>query len=775
MPLIALLILLGALEYSVVHQPNISGLESLLWSKNPIQCEAVVVNPVAVITWGVRVDARIKNCRGAVSAPIEGGETPPLHDLVRLSIAGEFVALSRGDVIKFKAKFYLPREFKNPGVFSYRKYLDIHGVGATGYVNDGIEVVERGTSFISQIDGLRQKIRDSILLNVGTPANSLLVALAIGDQGAVDEDIRYAFATSGLAHLLALSGLNVACVGAVIYFLISLLSRLFPKILLYIPRQKIAASITIPAIWMYALIAGGGVSVVRAAIMLTVFLLGIIIYRRQDLLSTFSFAVIVILILYPLSVLDVSFQLSVIAVAGLVLITPPLIDMIRQRVCRGGVSPPLVGAGTAPLPIVARCVFWFLSLVIVTLSASIATTPIVAYHFKFVTGISLFANLIAVPLTNILLTPLVFAASIFAVTIPSLATLLWKLSDLITQVFIKFTVFVSNIGEPLVFRWAPSIFEVVILYLIIISILFWRRHCLVKFVSLFLIFIFVTDVSYKIIAPRFDKKLTITVLDVNQGDSTLIRFPAGKTLLIDGGGLKGSRFDVGKNVVAPALWSMGIYRLDYVLLTHPHFDHFQGLSFIVKEFEPKLLFTNGENAPDYEISEWNNFRAQVDSSHVPIKVVEQNYSQNINGVELKIIAVPKVEGDDPNDDALVVYLQYGENKFLFPSDLTKIGEERLLNMTDDLRADFLKVGHHGSKNSTSELFIKEVAPSLAVISSGEGNRYGMPHKSIIQKLEDVGVKIFRTDYHGAVTVKSDGKKMIVSDVLCDKRLPLKEK
>jgi competence protein ComEC len=301
-------------------------------------------------------------------------------------------------------------------------------------------------------------------------------------------------------------------------------------------------------------------------------------------------------------------------------------------------------------------------------------------------------------------------------------------------------------------------------YAIIAVIVFWRHLNYKRLVSGILAAFCLFDIGYWHIKPLMGKNLEVTFLDVGHGDSIVVRFPNNYVVLIDGGGIKGSDFDIGKHVVAPALLRMGIHHVDSLVLTHPHHDHYKGLAAIAEKFGPATLYTNGANAPEEELSDWEEFLGRVEKSHVSISPIQE--SSNINsdfsmeegGAKLEIVAprAREVALLDANDASLVIKLSVRKRSFLLTGDLMRVGESTLVDRRRDLSSDVLKVGHHGSETSSSLEFLKAVKPSVAVITVGEHNQYGVPDQVVLNRLGDFGARIYRTDIDGAITIRTDG-------------------
>jgi competence protein ComEC len=273
-------------------------------------------------------------------------------------------------------------------------------------------------------------------------------------------------------------------------------------------------------------------------------------------------------------------------------------------------------------------------------------------------------------------------------------------------------------------------------------------------------------------APKLERgKLEVTVIDVGQGDSLFVGFPDGHTMLIDGGGTPGySRqstmrigLDTGEQVVSPYLWRRGVKHLDVVALTHAHQDHIGGLAAVLDNFQVEALWL-GRDADS------NSYRALIQEARVRgVPVIHHTQGDLIAwpGVEDHVLWPVTSQGSDPpkNDDSLVLRLVYGKTSMLLAGDVERPVENSLLHDSFPLNADFLKVGHHGSKTSTTPAWLWQVGPKIAAISVGENNSFGHPNAEVIGRLETAGVHIYRTDRDGAITIVSDGRSLAVRTFL----------
>ena len=264
----------------------------------------------------------------------------------------------------------------------------------------------------------------------------------------------------------------------------------------------------------------------------------------------------------------------------------------------------------------------------------------------------------------------------------------------------------------------------------------------------------------------------MTILDVGQGDSLFDVSPGGKTLLIDGGGAFGGfpgreeqhGVDPGEEAVSPYLWWRGFQKLDVVALTHAHQDHLGGLTAVLENFRVGKLWIGRE----VSTAALTRLESLAREKKIPIEHELRGKKFSWDGAEGEFLWPELSPGEiaptAKNDDSLVLRLRFGNQSMLLPGDAEKESERTILveNDANELRADVLKIGHHGSKNSTMPEFLAAVQPRIGIISSGEGNPYGHPSPELLERLEKAGVRIYRTDFDGAVHVLADGTRLKIS-------------
>ena len=298
-----------------------------------------------------------------------------------------------------------------------------------------------------------------------------------------------------------------------------------------------------------------------------------------------------------------------------------------------------------------------------------------------------------------------------------------------------------------------------------------RKGKKIQYIFAGLCIVFVIDLAFWNLKDLFQKDLRLTFIDVGHGDSVLIEFPAGKRMLIDGGGLYEDRFDTGKNIIAPLLWMKKIRKIDTLVLTHPDPDHLKGLNFIASQFSIGQFWDNGFRT---DSEPYLRLKKTLEEKKIKtLSLNEETPPQIINGVEISVLNPPVWSAMqrevrklwDLNNSSLVMKLQFKNVSVLLTGDIGKEVEERILRKGYLLKSDVLKIPHHGSSSSSSPLFLERVKPTYAILSVGERNIGRLPHPEVLKRYQQLGPRIFRTDKHGAVTVITDGENIEVDTFL----------
>ena len=715
-----------------------------------------------------------------------------------------------GDRLRLLCRLHQPHGFRNPGVFSYEHHLALERIHVVGFLSDDKMWVKVGEDFknpiLLKIESWRDHIRDFLEKEATLPSSSIFQALVLGEQGNIPEDVRESFITTGIAHLLAISGDHLGIVALLSFSLFLWVMKRSNFLLLSLSVKKWAAALTIPCLLLYTFIAGGGISVIRATIMVITFFLSIVFDRERHLLHTLALAALLILLFSPPSLFDVSFQLSFLAVLSILYLVPRIYRDLRREELN---IPPEISWKQKIWKYV-RLSF------IVTVVAILGTVPFVAFHFNRVSLIGFLSNLFVVPWVGFLIVPITLIASIFSFFFYPFAGLLITVDQFLSTILFKVVAFFASIPFASIYIPTPTALEMILYYLLLFLGVHLRKGKKinpstfrpegrglpstqaqaeglrvdpgrrfftlpsktglgaaqwVKYLFVGICILLAADLAYWNLKDRLRKDLTLTFIDVGHGDSILVEFPKGKRMLIDGGGLREDHFDVGKNVIAPFLWKKKIQRIDTLVLTHPDPDHLKGLNFIASQFKIGRFWDNGLRGDSEFYLELEKTLQRRKIDRFPLN--ESINSQMINGVEISFLNPPAgsagpVRHPNPawlNNQSLVIKLRFKNIVLLLTGDVEKEAEERMVRKGYPLGAHILKVPHHGSSSSSSLIFLEKVNPDHAIISVGERTIGRLPHPEVIERYKRLGSKIFRTDQHGAITVMTDGEKIEIKTSL----------
>lgn len=691
--------------------------------------------------------------------------------------------LAYGARVRLTAKLRLPRNFRNPGAFDYEGYLHGHGISALASVkSENIEVLQ-GTSG-SRLGFWRSQVRNSILRHIHQSGlwskedAAIFAAMIMGDDSLLLRDVREEFQQTGVYHLLVVSGMNVALLAFAIFWLARRLR---------LPEWP-ASLLTIALSVFYAYIAGMGVPIMRAVLMLSLFLVARLLYRDRSGLNATGFAALVVLVLSPAALFDPGFQLTFLALLAITGISLPILERtsapyrsaLKHLDTTGydlGLQPKLaqfrldlrliagrlqqfIGERTAQIIVtgaIGISLGFFELLLVSAITQEVLVLPMRSYfHRAAILGVP--ANILVLPLAGLMLNTGVAAIALSYVSLPfarfaatlAAGSLHWTLRCL--HFLSGFHVAQWRVPDPTVLLMLLAVAGVLLAFFAV------RKQRTIALAGLAVLFVTGGIVAVHHAAPRVEGgKLEITAIDVGQGDSILVISPQGRTMLIDGGGSIGpvrSEFDFGEDVVAPYLWSRGLDHLDVIALTHAHGDHIGGLPRIIEDFYPAELWI-GINP---ETTALLHLFATAQANHVAIRQHVAGDELDWGGTKIRVLSPPADWQPKPkhaNDDSLALLIGYGETKALLAGDLERNMEQFVA--TESPQADLLKVPHHGSATSTSSALLAAVRPRFAVISAGYQNPFGHPRKVVLDRLQVYRVQTYRTDLQGVVTFLLDGK------------------
>jgi competence protein ComEC len=607
------------------------------------------------------------------------------------------------------------------------------------------------------MESWRDHIRQ-FLETEGNPLSSgISKALVLGEQGDIPEEVKEHFIVTGIAHLLAISGDHLGIVALLSFSLMIWILKRSEFLLLTIDVKKWAAALTLPCLLVYAFIAGGGISVIRAAIMVVTFFFSILFNRERNLLHTLALAAFLILIFSPPSLFDVSFQLSFLSVFSILYLVPGILQELKKK------DTPL-SLKTSWIQSILR--YAKLSL-LATAVAILGTAPFVALHFNRLSPVGFVTNLFFIPWVGFLIVPLSLIASLLSFFSYPLAALLIHINEFFTLSLLKAVAFFSSFPFASLLVSTPTVLEIILFYALLFSVVHLRKRKRVRYLFLGVCIALFFDLAFWNVKPYFQRNLTLTFIDVGHGDSILLEFPKGKKMLIDGGGLYEDRFDIGKNVLAPFLWKKKIRKIDTLVLTHPDPDHMKGLNFIASNFSIGQFWESGVRTDSefYQQLEDTLFKKRIER----ISLNKNSPPQMIHGVQITFLNPPEripshASYQIPsllNNSSLVMKIQFKNISMLLTGDIEKEAEYRMLREGHPLNADILKIPHHGSSSSSTPYFLQRVNPNYAILSVGERNIGRLPHPEVLRRYLELGTKIYRTDEDGAITIITDGKKIEV--------------
>jgi competence protein ComEC len=679
-----------------------------------------------------------------------------LKEKVSVTIYKNIVDLEPGQRIRFPASLRPFQNFNNPGRYDYKGNMGLRGYSCRASVSDGRYIVPMGKGetglLMKAMEAARAPIRRFITDNLSRRNGAVYRALILGEMQGIDNDLRESFNITGLGHVLSVSGMHVGLVAVVCFALFRFLFSRSYSLMLRIDIRKLAAIVTCICVFAYTFIAGFQVSAKRAMIMAIIYLLSMVIGREKDSWSTLALAAIIVLALDPNDLFNISFQLSFIAVIGIFWLSPEV-----YRLAKATFKDSLRGS------VLSHIYIYFSSLLVITLSAVIFLLPVTTYYFYRVSVIAVPINLIVEPVLGLWILPLGLLSTVLLPVSYTLASLILKTGSLGLDIMMNIIDYWSG------FRWTsfwsvtPSPFEIVLSYGIILFFIFaLKGRTWAKTGLLLAIIISVIDLSWWAYEIRMDRDLRVTFIDVGQGNSALVQLPGKERILIDGGGFMGSSYDTGRMIVAPFLFRSKIHRIDYIVLSHPHPDHLNGLNFIAEHFHPKEFWYNGQDA---ETTEFVELMQTVKKNGARVLSPDElSQGREIAGVKIELLHPVSVDistnmaisKDDSgsNNNSLVLKMSYKGRSFLFPGDIEKLAEaEVVAGPGERLKSDVLLVPHHGSKTSSTEAFINAVRPEISVISCGKGNSFKFPHEQTIKRLKDAGSTIIRIDESGAVRIR----------------------
>ncbi len=644
--------------------------------------------------------------------------------------------LNYGDEVLMKGELAAPKGVRNPGGFDQKMYLEERGIRSLFYADHHTQPKilrsGEGNYFQERMIDLKRFMSKTLSDSFNKRDAAFLKALFLGERISLDEDFKDLFIKTGTMHILAVSGFNIGFLSLTLFFLLKpfKLSRIFKLWL------------TLILVWLYCFLVGWQSPVVRASVMATILIGGQILGRKPNILNSLGLAALVILGINRKELFDVGFQLSFVAVFAIAEILPIFLKDVE-------LWPNEKMTWKEKFLRQSKELFW------VSWVCVLATLPITVQNFYIVTPLSLAANMIVVPLSFFIF----FLGVIFFLTfwwMPKFLFFIPLIISLMMKVFVASLFIIENF--PGAFFVVGKLYPVFLVLLITGLVYFlWDRKIKSIRIRSIVLFLFILNIFLaQSIFREFNRTFRMTVLDVGQGDSIYFEFPNGGNLLMDAG--KGGDGDKGRWVVTPFLRSKGVSAIDALVMSHPQEDHIGGMPTLFDEFKIKNVFDGGSR---YDSKTFALLKEKILKERATY--FHTHREENIEGfpdVQIKVLNPAEHETQDRNvnNECVVLKIIYKDTSFLLTGDIEGKAMNNILNSGENVKAEVLKVPHHGSKlGLEGESFVKEVSPRISVISVGERNAFHHPSKKTLEILSSIsGNKIFRTDQDDAIEIKSNG-------------------
>lgn len=662
-----------------------------------------------------------------------------------------------GNIIKVRGKLRQFEEAANKGNFDSRKYY--LSLGFYGKIEAGtIEIINSDYSGIRQgLYELRMEIIERLeklcsdnngIFSIINNKNGIIGAIILGDKTDIDSDIKELYSVSGIAHILAISGLHISFIGMAIY---RLLRRRF--------RFLFSAAVSIPVVLSFGIMSGFGISTIRAIIMFILKIIGEVLGRKYDAITAISLAGLVLLVQNPFVVCNSGFQMSFGAIIAIVLILPIVEEILNTD-----------------------------NKIIKVLSAnftiSLVMNPILAWNYYELPTFSFLLNIVVVPLMSVVIVSSIvgiFCSCIMfgfgkAVIFPGCGIL--ELYTFLCNIINKSSVASIVVGQP-------KVTIIIVYYAILLVVLFGLKNIRTKYtraekerniikketglvlekkakkerrikgqnvklrLACIVGFLLLNCLIYYIPNQGF----YITFINVGQGDGILIHGDNGTKVMVDGGST--SEKQVAKNCIVPYLKAEGIGTIDYSIITHTDKDHISGILEILENNNSNRIRIKNLVMPDINMKDdtYNELIEKAKLKKINVLYIKKGDTLSLGKTKIKCIyPETTTTASDKNDYCTVLSVKNKTSKILLTGDISKEIEEKI---KDDIEENYtvLKVAHHGSNYSSSEKFLKKVNPKYSIISVGKNNSYGHPGNETMERLRKQGGVIYRTDEKGGITIR----------------------
>lgn len=697
--------------------------------------------------------------------------------------------------------------YRNPGVSSLSEYLDRRDFDATGIVKNSAAIVwlEDTPVFkpLALLYEWRERLQRAIDSRFAPETAGVLDAALLGNRYNLSRDASERFREGGTFHVLVISGLHISFIGAVVF----LIARRLTK------RRLLQFLLPAIVVWAYSLAVGAEASVVRAALMFTFAGVAVVIFRQASSLNALGGAALVLLIHSPKEIFDPSFQLTFLSVLAIVVIAWPLLlnfsaigswhptrstpyppDCSRalRSFCeilfwserkwrqeldcsshRGRLFKTRLAAWLERYH-VQRFLRYMFGAIVVSASVQLLLLPLMIVYFHRLSLASLLLNIVVSVLLAVLVGVAMLALLVSQVSV-TISAPLFKLSNAIDWLMVHSVDPFSDLGLAsirLPEYSGPAALVYALYYLPLLSLTIalshWRplasqrdrkcrwRRFVIPAAALQMLLLAIL-IFHPLSSGRADGNLRVDFLDVGQGDSALVTLPDGTTLLVDSGGrlpfpaTSDSARKIGETVVSEFLWWRGLSEIDYVVATHADADHIEGFNDVLKNFSVKAALVGPQTRLE---------------TPTHVELIHAGDVMRFGDVDVSVLWPPAEGGGSDNDNSVVLRIVYGERTILLTGDIEKAAERALAGQ--NLKADIVKVPHHGSKTSSTETFVLATKPTFAIISVGRHSMFGHPHEEVVQRWQSNGATVLTTGDSGTITVTTNGHKLSLEKFIEEK-------
>jgi competence protein ComEC len=727
------------------------------------------------------------------------------------------LGLRYGTRLRVKTTLVRDDRYRNPGVSTLTDFLNARSLNSVGVIKSAAAIVRLGNEPVFRPLALLYQWRESLQRKIdgcfSHDTAGILAAALLGNRYNLSKSTSDRFREGGTFHVLVISGVHISFIGGLVF--------LFARRLT--PRRLTQFVVSTLVVWGYSFAVGAEASVVRAACMFTLIALAQVVFRSPSALNSLGAAALALLTISPKELFAPSFQLTFLSVLAIVTLAWPIIQTCNAigawRPTRATPCPPRCSrllksfsetlycseagwqkeidrashsyrlfkspcASWLERKHLQRLVRYVANAVIVSLSVQIFLLPLFVLYFHRLSWSSLILNIFV----SVLLAVLCFvalAAMMLSTLSLTLAAPLIQLTEFLSWLMVHSVDPFTRMGLASVRLPEYSGSSVAVYFIYYVPLVFllvklarWRPFEVnppgslkVSFALLAQMVLVATILFHPLSAGRPTGKLRVDFLDVGQGDAALVTMPDGVTLLVDGGGRpkflspsgnSGGRDvrTIGEMVVAEYLWWRGLEGVDYVLATHADADHIDGLNDVVRDFRVRSALVGRKPEND---SEFSKFANTLQATATQVEVVQAGDVLDFGSVKIRVLW-PAGFGSNSrsaNNDSVVLHLEYGAISILLTGDIEQEAESQMLAGGNDVKADVVKVPHHGSRTSSTEGFVSAVKARFAIISVGQQSMFGHPHKEVVDRWQQSGAEVLTTGKSGTITVETDGKTLSV--------------